>query len=133
MKHITKILVLSTLLLTVSFSVTANETQPPRRHADEPNLLDTLVHFRNKQMGEERRQIRVIQTFANQARFGECSPLQMSRQRLRDVGQNEHESETGMNIEVGHRDMTINDNLGEVNNQTNVNVMVEGNHEKRCL
>lgn len=119
--------------LAVLISALGAQAQEVRKDAEEPNVSQSLQNLRSKQELEEQKgAIRVIPTLPTNMR-PQCTPIQQTRQRLRDLQMTDPKKANtdNMYFNVGHDEINIKDNKGNVEN--NVNINVDEADENRCL
>jgi predicted membrane protein len=94
----------------------------------------TLKNLRSMRMKQEQQEIVVReQKFVRVENETHCTPVQQTRQRLKDIGNGERPaSVTNLSIHAGHEEMNIDNNQGTINSDVNVQVIKEGDH-KECL
>jgi hypothetical protein len=94
-------------------------------------MLDNLRKMRLKQQHEE---IVIRETrFVHLDKEHHCTPVQQTRQRIRDVeaasGKTAYEN---ININAGHDELNVTDNHGTINSDVNVQVINQGSG-RECL
>jgi hypothetical protein len=115
------------LLIVMVSSIAAEAANPPGKG---PSLLEAVNHMRLRQEGEENNSIRVIQPASMQLEEA-CSPVQQSRQRIRDLVKAEGPSGGSVSVEAGHGEINVDNNSGTVN--SSVNVQIVNPNERNCL
>ncbi len=103
---------------------------------DEKNLGEALHQMRVKQQEEEQSVVRIIAQPHTIKRVISCSEVQLTRQRLRDIGQESEKQEqkfNGIKVELGHDNTRIRDNHGTINNNINMEVVQQNEADDRCL
>lgn len=96
---------------------------------EEVNLLDTLHRIRIKQ--EQQEFVIRGQGFMKIEKETACTPVQQTRQRLRDLNESKGDEEN-VTINAGHEEVNVTDNHGTINTDVNVQIIKEGK-ERECL
>ena len=92
---------------------------------------ETIARMRNKQEGEENSVVRVVQQPVVVHQDFVCSPVEMARQRIRDLGGKDSREIGSINLEAGHGEVDVEDNHGEINNSVNVQVVAP--NDRKCF
>lgn len=116
------------ILLRLLVAASALAVEPP--HQD-PELLQALHDTRLKQEDEEGKVVRVIQQPVAVSNDVACSPAEMARQRLRDLGLKEGKNFGAVNVAAGHTEVKVDNNSGQVNNSVNVQVVAP--NDRKCF
>ena len=100
--------------------------------ADEQDT--TLQNLRSMRMKQEQQEIVVReQKFVRVEKETHCTPVQQTRQRLKNIGNGEKPgSVTNLSVHAGHGEMNIDNNQGTINSDVNVQIIQEGKN-KECL
>ena len=98
----------------------------------DPGLQQALSQMRLKQQDEENSTVvRVIQQ-PMVVQTADCSPSELVRQRLRDLGGSQTRVAGSINVEAGHGEVRVDDNHGSINNSVNVQVNAPGG-DRKCF
>lgn len=111
--------------LLLSASAFAVELDP-----HDAEMLNAIHEMRTKQENEENT-VRVIQQPITVTTQQGCSPSELARQRIRDLGAKEGTKVGNVTVEAGHGEVTVKDNHGQIDNS--VNVQMVNPDERRCL
>lgn len=122
MKKIVALLIIRLLLSASTLAV-----QPPGK---EPIVLEALQNIRSKQESEEN-VYRVIQQPLPMQGGTLCSPDEMARQRLREVGNAAEQGDGVVNVEAGHGEINVESNEGNID--SNVNIQILNQNERKCF
>src|SRR3989338_10484901 len=117
------VLVASSVL--ISSTVLAVEPNP-----NDEATLDAIHQMRVRQESEEN-VVRVIQQPVTVVNQTACSPAEMARQRLRDLGAKEKTKIGDITVEAGHGEVAVTDNHGQIDNSVNVQ-MNTPNEDRKC-
>lgn len=117
------------IILITLFSISEGMCQETAE--EEQMMLESLRKMRVKQQNEEGT-LR-IQHFINQQTEQKCTPVQMARQRVKDIEEARNDNQTeNVNITAGHGELNVTDNSGTVNSNINIQIVKQG-EEKECL
>lgn len=121
----------ASLLMRLLVSATALALEP---NPQTPEIKESLTQMRQKQQAEEGGTVvRVVQQpVAVQTDFA-CSPSEVARQRIRDLGGSQTKVSGSVNVEAGHREVKVQDNHGSINNSVNVQINAPGGNDRKCL
>lgn len=98
---------------------------------EETAVRDNLRRMRVKQQDEEG--VVRIQHFINQQTTEQCTSVQQSRQRIKDIEAASGETkEEDVNITAGHGELNVTSNSGTINSDINIQIIKQG-ETKECL
>ncbi len=115
------------VIMRVLLSATAFAVDP---HAPPPPKLEQMTEMRAKQEQEENSVTRVIQQPMMLQTQQVCTPVEQTRQRIRDLADNKETK--SVNVEGSFGDNTIESSSGATVNQI-VELAMPGNNERNCL
>ncbi|PIU58350.1 MAG: hypothetical protein COS89_00860 [Deltaproteobacteria bacterium CG07_land_8_20_14_0_80_38_7] len=98
---------------------------------EEAIVLDNLRRIRQRQQQEEI----VIreQRFVTNNNEGQCTPVQQTRQRIRDIEESSGDAQgDNITINAGHGELDVTDNHGTINSDIDIQIINQGK-EQKCL
>lgn len=120
-----RVLIIMSVILVLTGVFTENTAL-----ADEDSaMLQNLRRMRIKQQDQENL-FRVVM-FKTVQTVPQCTPVQQTRQRLREFGPKDGTGEDDIVINAGNEQMNVTDNHGTINSDVNVNIIKQGN-ENPC-
>jgi hypothetical protein len=89
-------------------------------------MLQNLHRMRIKQQDQE--SVIRAQIFKTVRQEGECTPVQQTRQRMRELKGNHNDDIDDENIVInaGHEQFNVTDNHGTINSDVNVQILKQG-------
>ncbi|MBI2066690.1 MAG: hypothetical protein HYW02_06425 [Deltaproteobacteria bacterium] len=119
--------VLGVIVIKMLLAATAIALDP---NPKDPVLLNNLHEARVKQEDHEN-VVRVIQQPIQMMQGNLCQPIEMARQRIRDLGSSKKWGDGTINVEAGHGEINVESNAGTINNSVNVQMVTQ--NDRRCF
>jgi len=93
--------------------------------SDESYMLENLRRMRIKQQDHEN--VIRAQIFKTVKQEQDCTPVQQTRQRLRDLRDDSNDTDDeNIIINAGHEELNVTDNHGTINSDVNIQVIKQG-------